>query len=700
MKDSDKTTDLTRRKIFQATLGLATGIPFAGSLLTSQTGEASADKKMRDAQPERSATHNVIRVDSPDGQVRIEFSLKPHRGSKAVPHYQVSCKDCPIIMASPLAIDLADGGIGGSCSVESIDIDSKHSSYHVFPGKRSHVIDQYSEAIISLRELSAPGYQWQLILRAYNDGAAFRYSIPDQKSLSNLTIKDERTTFAFPENAWAYTYPLNSFAGNFETFYKKKRIKDVPADSLLGMPCLVHYPGRGWAAITEANLTDYAGMYLAPVKQGSTMLRSRLSPLPGDSKVAVKASLPHVSPWRVIMTGEESGRLIESDLILNLNEPCALEDTSWIQPGKTTFPWWNGYYVEGMPFKGGLNTATMKYYIDFCAENGIPFHTLDGFKNVAWYGGPIRPYKGAGITSALPTIDLPEVLRHAHRKGVKIRFWMHWKAAKMHMERAFPLYRSWGIEGVMLDFFNRNDQEAIAFQRKVLEKAAENHLTVVMHNCSKPTGLRRTYPHFLTSEGVLNLEYDKFSKKGCPPKHEVTVPFTRMLAGPMDFHQGSFRGVPVEDFKPRNIAPHVMGTPPAMLATYIVYQNHLSMVADYPKSYRNHPLALAMLVKIPTTWDDTKVLNGSVGKYITIARRSGSDWYLGAMTDRHPRTFEIPLDFLEAKNYRAKIYADDLTGETSDRLLHYIRNVTAQDQLTLKLHKFGGYVACLSPAKK
>ena len=260
------------------------------------------------------------------------------------------------------------------------------------------------------------------------------------------------------------------------------------------LPLLAELPGTGWLAVTEANLTDYAGMYLARDAEGGPSLVRRLSPRPDDPKVAVRADLPHESPWRVFMIADKVERLVESDLVLNLNAPCALADTSWIRPGKTTFPWWNGFYEENVPFEMGLNTATAKYYIDFCAEAGIPYHSLDGKDNTAWYGGPIVPYEGADITKGIDGLDLREVLRYAASKGVKIRLWMNWRAAEAHMDRAFPLYREWGVEGVMLDFMDRDDQEMVNFLRRAIETAAANRLTVTLHGVSAPTGWSARIP--------------------------------------------------------------------------------------------------------------------------------------------------------------------------------------------------------------
>jgi alpha-glucosidase len=639
---------------------------------------------------------SLVRVQSPDGRVRIEFFLG-HQEGEAVPYYRVFLKDQPILGPSRLTIDLADGtGLGGPCEVTTVATRSIRDEYTQFPGKRRAVVGHASEATVGLREKAKPNRRWELVLRAYNDGVAFRYRFPAQDGWKSLALAGERTEFALPDDTLGHLQPLNSFTTSYEKLYQKKLIKDVPREWLLGMPLLVECPGRGWAAITEANLTEYAGMYLTPAGKEGALLTSRLSPLPQEPKVAVKAALPHASPWRVVLLAEDAGRLIESDLVLHLNEPCALSDTAWIKPGKTTFPWWNGFYEKNVPFQPGLNTATMKHYIDFCAQAGLPYHSLDGIDNTGWYGCQIIPHKPADPTRAVAGIDLPEVLRHAKDKGVRLRLWLHWRDIKDHMKRAFPLYRSWGIEGVMLDFMDRDDQEMIRFLRQVLELAAENHLTVTLHGMSKPTGLERTYPNLLTSEGVLNLEYNKWDKVGCPPDHQVTVAFTRMLAGPLDFHQGSFRGVSVEEFKPRDKAPLVMGTPARTLASYVVYQNHLAMAADFPSAYRGHP-GLQMLAQIPASWHDTKFLAGSVGEYVVLARRDGADWYVGAMNGLTARNIEVPLRFLGPGRYRAEILADDPQHKTSHRLIRRTQDVASGNTLSVQLESAGGYVARLTP---
>jgi alpha-glucosidase len=464
------------------------------------------------------------------------------------------------------------------------------------------------------------------------------------------------TTFRWPADANVHALPLNGFTTSYEKRYEVKPGREVSRDWLLGLPLLAELPGGAFAAITEANVIDFAGMYLKPTADGK--LLTRLSPLPGEKNVAVKRTGDVLSPWRVILLGDRLGTLVESDAVLSLSEPCAITDTGWIKTGKTTFPWWNGFAQDAGQLKPDLDTATAKYYIDFCAEAGIPYHSLDGVRNDAWYGGPIVPYRGADPTVGNPKLDLQEVLKYAKSKGVKIRLWMNWKAAEAHMQRAFPLYEQWGIEGVMLDFMDRDDQLMNRWVREAVALAAKHKLTVTLHGCPKPTGLERTYPNLLSHEGVMNLEYDKWDKLGITAAHETTVPFTRMLAGPLDFHQGSFRTVPHDKFVPRNVAPLIRGTPARTLASYVVFQNHLAMMVDSPGAYRGHP-ALAPLVKIPTTWDETKVVLGTVGGTVAIARRSGKVWHVGVMADSKGGTVEVPLSFLGNGRYFATMWADD-----------------------------------------
>jgi len=628
---------------------------------------------------------------SPNGQVTLDLT------ANGDVHYRVSYRQHPVILDSPISLETGDGLILGRDSrIESVDTREINENYNQPIGKRSHIVNHCNEAVISLTPRGNPSVKWQLIIRAYDAGVAFRYRLLPHEGQEEITIAHENDGFTFPDKTAGYALPLNSFTTSFEKRYEHKAITDIPPDWLLGLPFLVEIPGTGWAAITEANLTDYAGMYLARADTSGSSMVSRLSPLPDDPKLAVRAKLPHDSPWRLIMVGDSPGALLESDILFNLNEPCAIKDVSWIHSGKTTFPWWNGFYEEKVPFKMGLNTETAKYYIDFCAQYHIPYHSLDGKDNVAWYGGPIVPYQGADIVQGIQGLDLQEVLRYAKEKGVRIRLWMHWEAAKAHMKEAFPKYQQWGVEGVMIDFLNRDDQDMIRFMRDVVETAAANHLTVTFHGVCKPTGLERTFPNLLSSESAMNYEYNKWDPIGIPPEHDLTLVFTRMLAGPMDFHQGSLRGVPVDQFKPRNEAPLVMGTPARMIATYVVFENHLPMIADYPSAYRDNP-GTRIIAQIPTTWDDIKVFQSQIGKLAVIARRSGKDWWIGAMGGRDAIQTEVPLKFLGPGHFTAEMTRDDPKDP------HHIGQETTvvsdADSIILRLGPADGATVHLSPVE-
>jgi alpha-glucosidase len=640
---------------------------------------------------------------SPDGQVRIELSLRQAGEAQAVPHYRVTRGGTELVASSRLGVELGDGtALGGPCAIVRVTTREVREQYTQVTGKRRNVTSHAAETVVLLRETNPPHRTWEVVLRASHDGAAFRYRFPRQDGWDALALRQERTEFRCPAAARAFALPLGGFTTSYEKRYAVQPLGDLPSHALLGLPLLLEHPAGIWIALTEADVDEYAGLYLAPAAAGPPgggppqvrLLAARLSPLPGEPGLAVRHALPHASPWRVILVGDRIGRLVESDLVLNLSPPSAIPDTTWIKSGKTTFPWWNGFFEERVDFTPGLNTATAKHYIDFCAAAGIPYHSLDGVRDTAWYGGPIVPYQGADITRAIDGLDLPAVLEYARSRGVGIRLWMHWQGAEAHLDRAFPLYRKWGIEGVMLDFMDRDDQLMNRFVRRAVKLAAENHLTVTLHGCPKPTGLERTYPNLLTHEGVMNLEYDKWDPQGITPDHELTVPFTRMLAGPLDFHQGSFRAVRPAAFRPRNDAPLVIGTPARTLASYVVYQNHLAMVADYPSAYRGHP-GLPLLAAIPTTWDDTQVLDAQVGRFILIARRSGTAWYVGAMTDGSPRTFDLPLRFLPAGRFQALVASDDDSAQFGLSLSRQV--VTAGETLRLQLSPAGGGLVQLIP---
>lgn len=648
---------------------------------------------------EASDARDVPELKSPSGHIALAFRLN----NLGVPCFDVTYKGRQV-MSGTLGLEFAGSGpLRKNLKVTDVRRESSDATYEISVGKASQARDHHNQLAISLQESNGSHRQLGLVFRAFDDGVAFRYLIPKQKSLGEFNLTDEHSRFSLAGDPTAHFLNLGAYTTSYERYYNISAASSIGEDQLVGLPILFTQSAASpplWFAVTEANLTDYAGMYLSTVKGEPGTMESKLSPLP-DRKDGAKVlgKTPHQSPWRVAMISENPGRLIESNIVFHLSDPPAIKDTSWIKPGKTTFPWWNGYVLEGVDFEPGVNTATMKHYIDFCAEHGIAYHSLDGL-DIAWYGGPIRPNGPTDITNAAPSIDLPEVLRYAKDKGVGIRLWMHWKALRPQIDEAFRKYEEWGIEGVMVDFMDRDDQEMVRFYHEIAEKAAKHHLTVTLHGAYKPTGMERTWPNVLSYEGVYNQEHNKWAPKGSrgtPPEHNLDVAFVRMLAGPLDYHQGGMRSALPEDYHPRDKAPPVQGTRGHQLAMYVVYQNHLPMMVDYPAAYRGQA-GLEFLVQIPTTWDETRALHAEVGKCLIIARRKDKTWYLGGMTAKESRELMLPLDFLATGKYSAELLLDKPAGGAN--ALESRTETTSRDaKLHVKIPRAGGFVARLAPQK-
>jgi alpha-glucosidase len=626
-------------------------------------------------------SHSELRVNSPGGKVSLRFRVDV----EGRPQWEVAWMGKTLLGWSPLGLNFRDGGPSRFTLVGSRR--GEHDeTYQLVIGKTKEARDYYRELQVDLQEVGFPRRRMNLLFRAYDDGAAFRYVLPEQDSLRAFEIIGEKTEFRFPGDLEAWAFQINTFHSSYEGRYLKTTLSAIPDTGLVYLPLTMQRKDGVALAILEADLTDYAGMYLRGAPGHS--LRAILSPLPDGSGVAVRGRTPFSSPWRVLLLGDEPGRLIESTLILNLNPPCALSDVSWIKPGKAIFPWWPDFYCDRPGVPSALGFENQKYYIDFASECGFSYLELEP----PWYGPQddcIEHPEKYDITKPVPDLRLPELIEYGRKSGVRFFIWAHWRNVDRQMDQAFPLYRSWGAAGVKVDFMNRDDQEMIRWEQKVLEKAAANHLMVLFHGASKPTGTQRTYPNLLTVEGVLGNEQNKVIR-WITPEHTVTIPFTRMLAGPMDFTPGGFRNVTAREFAPNMERPEVMGTRCHQLAMFVVYESPLTMVCDDPAAYRGQT-GLEFLKAVPTSWDETRVLNGAIGRSVTIARRSGSDWYLGAMTDWSARQMQIPLEFLGPGTYEAEIFQDGPDADTRPvevSLLH--QSVTAESTLKVRLAKGGG----------
>jgi alpha-glucosidase len=663
--------------------------------------------------PAKNVPVKPLSVSSPDGNLTVSFALKTNPqpylpGERA--YYRVSFKGKQILTDSPLGLDfLAADPLDNDFEITQTQRLSHDSVWENPFGPKREIPDHYNQLKISVKERHVPGRRVDLIFRAYNEGVALRYFLPSQEHLTKFALSSENTGFYFDHNPLAYALNMGRFNTHNEGEYSRMKLSDIKPAAIINLPLLIEVPGGPWVTLLEADLADYAGMYVGGVPGIKNALTVKLSYPPRKESIArnittteyqmmekpVVGTTPKATPWRVLMIAQEPGRLIETNyLILNLNPPCALTDPSWIKPGKTAWDWWSGSYAANVDFAPGMNTQTMEHYIDFAAAHHLESMLIDG----GWYMGTSVP-DSDDILKSIPEVDMPHILAHAKQKGVNVILWVDWHPLESHLDEALALYEKWGVTGIKIDGMNRDDQGMVNLTAKWVRKAAEYHLTVDLHGAYKPTGLQRTYPNLLTVEGVMGMEYNKWSER-VTPEYTTTIPFTRMLAGPMDFTPGSFHNTVRGQFIAQDIAPMSLGTRANQLAMYVVYESPLAMVSDYPEAYENQP-GIEFIEKVPTVWDDTKVINGKPSMYVTIARRSGENWYIGAMTNWDSRDLEIPLSFLKSGEYKAQVFADGPDADkTATSLVVSKKQVTAAERLHLHLAPGGGSAIILSPVVK
>jgi alpha-glucosidase len=633
----------------------------------------------------------ALEMHSPDGKIRFEFQL-----TDSCPTYSVWYANTPLIVASPLTLvfrgsenSTASSVIGPALQTLGPTYREDHDQYTLPIGRNSSVDDRFNEYDIPLQEPQGRHRKIILVVRLYNDGLAFRWVFPRQTGWKSYELLAENTGFRLSGDPVLLASFLPGYTTSHEGRYSRLHFSQVKSDTLMDTPIFLEFPDSLYMVITEAQLTDYAGMYL--VKHDG-LLKSELSPLPGAAPITVKATLPHQTPWRVIFVGPRPGAFLESNLLTDLNAPSAIKDPSWIRPGKTDFHWWNGDVVPDTNFQPGINFETNQYYIDFCARNKIEYHTVIGYGGIAWYkndGDSYQPGPHSDPSQPLPGLDMKKICDYAATKGVGIRVWVHWKALWPNIDKTFTQFQKWGVKGMMVDFMDRDDQQMVNIQATILRKAALHHLHIQFHGAYKPTGLIRTWPNELTREGTLNYENDKWGNP-ITPDDDLNVVFTRLMAGPTDYHLGGFRAVTTADYKAHVVHPLVLGTRCHMLAMYIILESYLPMVCDNPAAYEGQD-GFDFIKNIPGTWDETRVPVAIPGQWAAITRRRTTDWFLGAINSSTPREATLSLSFLPPGRYEATIYSDapdaalhpnNLTTET--------RIVQASDSLTTPLAAGGG----------
>ncbi len=636
----------------------------------------------------------VSSLSSPDQNIRVNVDAHGKL------NYSVTFHADTVLDPSYFGLELEGGITLEQFDVLDVDRSEVNEQWERVWGKRKQVTNHYNEILIHLKERNS-GILMDLYVRAYNDGVGIRYGFPSQEGLDSILLVVEHTQFSFAKDYSVWRADYKKYKSPQEEEFENGQLSDIKPNQLIGMPMLVKVDEHAYAVLTEADLTDWAGAFLRADTVENTMVTD-LAPNPNGEHVVVKRATPAVSPWRVLMIAKEPGRLVESDIIANLNDPVAYDDVSWIQPGASAWDWWwSNKYAPDAGFELGPNQETMKYFIDFASEMGWEYQIVDW----QWYGEPFGKNGAnpdADITTCIDGINIEELVKYANAKNVKLVIWLHWEALKNQMDEALPLYEKWGVSGIKVDFMDRQDQEMVNYYHKVARKAAEHKLLVDFHGAYKPTGVSRTYPNLITREGVMGNEYNKWSNR-VTPEHNVTLPFTRGLLGEMDYTPVAFRNVTPETFvtedKSKDGSPMVQTTRCHQLAMAVVFESAFTVFCDSPDNYQKGS-GLDFLKHVPTTWEDTRVLKAAVGDYIVVARKSGAKWFVGGMTDEKERELVLNLDFLEQANYQVVLWEDgDNVNEIPMEVKKLNMTLSNVDLLTVKLAKGGGFAGTIEPVE-
>jgi alpha-glucosidase len=598
-------------------------------------------------------------LSSPNEKVKINFSLN---GGTA--YYSVTKDGETILNPSRLGFALnAKPALEGSFEIKNITNSSLDETWQQPWGEEVSVHNHYNEMKIELQEKTGEKRLLNIIFRAFDDGVGFRYEFPEQENLNIFEISDELTEFVLPGDYPGWSFPIYK-SEYYEGLYKQSpvsRMDTVPT------PLTIERPGGKYLTIHEANLTDYAALNLYPAA-GTSTLKTDLTPW--SNGIKVYAETPFVSPWRTVIIADNLNELVNSRIMLNLNEPCKIEDTSWLRPEKYAGIWWGMHkelYTWSQGPKHGATTGNTKAYIDFAAAHHIRGVLVEGW-NYGWDGDWVANGDQFSFTKNYPDYDIEELARYAASKGVELIAHNETGGAAANYENqldsAFSLYNSLGIHSVKTGYVNQfldkkerhSSQYGVRHFRKVIETAAKYRIMVDNHEPAMPTGLQRTYPNLMTQEGVRGQEYDAWSRDGGnPPEHTTIIPFTRGLAGPIDFTPGTF------DFtNPVYPQTRTQTTIAKQLALYVVIYSPLQMVSDLPENYADKP-AFEFIELVPVDWSKTILLDGKIGDYVMTARKDkySEDWYVGAITDENARNLKLTLNFLEkGKKYKAKIFKD------------------------------------------
>ena len=623
-------------------------------------------------------------LSSPNGRISLKVNVDENCT------YSVSLGDQQIITASPIALKLDNGDVWGQdARVRKAKVTSYSKELTpVVQRKYAKIQDDYNQLTLSFK-----GYS--LEFRAYDEGAAYRWV---SALKGEYKVNSEQASFVFPADHTTWFPEEESLFSHQEREYLKVNLSEIGSDRFCSTGMLVDCGNGVKTYISESDLMDYPGMFLKGDDQNPNALVGKFAGVVleenqlNDRNVKptkyadyiAQCNGPRSFPWRALLISENDEELVQSELIYKLAPELKIQNTEWIKPGKVAWDWWNANNIYGVDFKSGVNNDTYKYYIDFASKNNLEYIILDE----GWY-------HLENIMDVVDEIDIQELVDYGKERNVGVILWVVWKALDDQLEKALDQFEAWGVKGIKIDFMQRDDQWMVNFYEKIARECAERELLVDYHGAYKPAGLERAYPNVITYEGVKGLENAKWSLLP-DPEHNVTLPFTRMVAGAMDYTPGAMINATKENFRKVFSEPMSSGTRCHQLAMYVVFESPLQMLCDNPSNYYKEPECMEFLSVVPSVWDDTKVLKGKVGDYVAIARRSGDTWYIGAMTDWDARELSLDLDFLGDGNYTMSVWKDGVNADKhAADFAQESQKVTSDSKINVKMAPGGGWTAIL-----
>ncbi len=643
---------------------------------------------------QKNKTYQLV---SPDG-VNV---IKIEAGEKL--QWSVTNNGTQVIAPSAISIHLQSGeALGNNVAITSAKTEKVNTSFKAIHYIKDVIPDVYNQLTLNCKN------DYGIIFRAYNDGVAYRFYT---KKKSDIVVMNEEANFNFDKDYKCFVPFVRDFRGkdqyiqSFEALYTEKKISEFNKDTLGFLPAMVDLGDNKKAVLLEADLEDYPGMFLQVSDKADNSFISVYAPYPQEEKQGgfkmlntvvtkrqdfiAKVNGTRNFPWRAITISDSDTALLNNDMMQKLASPSRIADPSWIKPGKVAWDWWNDWNITHVDFRAGVNTETYKYYIDFAAANKLEYIILDeGWSN------------DLDLMDVSPKINLQEIIDYGKQKNVDIILWAGWYAVASKMDSVFEKYGDMGVKGFKVDFIDRDDQKAVSSIYAIAKKAAEHKMIIDYHGMYKPTGLQRTWPNVINFEGVKGMENVKWTPNDDVPRYDVSIPFIRMISGPMDYTPGAMRNATKSGFRPNNSMPMSQGTRSHQLAMYVVFVAPLQMLSDNPTAYMQEKESTDFIAKVPTIFDETVPLAGSVGEYVAVARRKNDTWFAGAMTNWNPRDITIDFSFLGKGNYEAEIFEDGINADrNATDYKRKVIKIMSGEKMNIHLAPGGGWAARIYPAK-